>query len=280
MLVKAAQQRGINLRQSYRKVGKKALIMQGRYSRASQMRRAAKQTKKLKVYLGRVTRDIERKASKPDEALVKLLQQANQLLEQQRHDKHKIYSVHAQEVECISKGKAHKRYEFGNKASFVVTSKNSWLVGAQSLEGNPYDGHTLEDALGQAERITKISKKKIKNVYTDQGYRGHGIKDKNIIVCGRIPKSATRSRRYWMLRGAAIEPSIGHLKSDHRLSRNYLKGVAGNQANVILAACGYNLAKLLAWFCCAWRNYVVLVTKQFKFISIRVNCFDLGLSRG
>lgn len=250
MLVVAAEKRGITLRQSYRKVGKKALIMQGRYSHARQMKRSAKQTRKLKTYLGRVVRDIGRKAPNQDEVLSQLLNRANRLLTQQRHDKNKLYSVHADEVECIAKGKVHKRYEFGNKASFISTSKSNWLVSAQSLKGNPYDGHTLAGALKHVKSLTKRTPK---NAYCDQGYRGHGIdSETRIVICGKIPKRASRAVRKWMKRRAAIEPIIGHLKSDNRLSRNYLKGTQGNEVNVVLAAAGYNLAKLLAWFYCVW----------------------------
>ena len=254
-LVVAAEGRDIKLRQSYRKVGKKALIMQGRYSHARQMKRAARQTRKLKTYLGRVVRDIDRKATDKDEELGDLLSLAVRLLAQQKKDKNKLYSVHATEVECIAKGKVHKRYEFGNKASFVTTSKSNWLVGAQSLQGNPYDGHTLENALTQ---VKEVAGRTPKNAYCDQGYRGHGINGTTVIkIVGRIPKRATRATRKWMKRRAAIEPTIGHLKSDHRLTRNYLKGVEGKQANVVLAAAGYNLAKLLAWFYCAWILWVI-----------------------
>lgn len=250
VLVVAAERNGIKLRQSYRKVGKKALIMQGRYSHARQMKRSAKQTRKLKTYLGRVVRDIERKAPKQGEPLTELLNRAKRLLAQQRQDKNKLYSIHAEEVECIAKGKVHKRYEFGNKASFVSTSKSNWLVSAQSLSGNPYDGHTLASALKHTEKMTNRAPK---NIYCDQGYRGHGVESETkIIICGKIPKRATRAARKWMKRRAAIEPIIGHLKTDNRLSRNYLKGTQGNEANVVLAAAGYNLAKLLAWFCWAW----------------------------
>lgn len=249
-LVIAAEERGIKLRQSYRKVGKKALIMQGRYSHARQMKRSARQTRKLKTYLGRVMRDIDRKVADKDESLADLLSLAIRLLAQQKKGKNKLYSVHAQEVECIAKGKVHKRYEFGNKASFVTTSKSNWLVGAQSLQDNPYDGHTLENALNQ---VKTISGRSPKNAYCDQGYRGHGVESSTVIkIVGRIPKRATRAARHWMKRRASIEPTIGHLKSDHRLSRNHLKGIEGNQANVLLAAAGYNLAKLLVWFYCVW----------------------------
>lgn len=166
--VVAAEEEGIKLRQSYRKVGKKALIVRGRYSHARQMKRAAKQTRKLETYLGRVIRDIERKTDRKDEVLQTLLDRANRLHVQQRQDKHKLCSAHAEEVECIAKGKVHKRYEFGNKASFVTTSKSNWVVGAQRLKGNPYDGHTLKSAL---EQVQVIVGRAAKTAHCDQGYR-------------------------------------------------------------------------------------------------------------
>ena len=132
-LVREAQRRGIVLRQSYRRVGKKAFIMQGRYATARQMKRSARQTRKLKTYLGRVMRDIDRKYDGSDEGMQALLKRCARLLNQQRHDKNKLYSVHEPDVRCIAKGKVHQRYEFGAKASLVTTSKGNWLVGAQSL---------------------------------------------------------------------------------------------------------------------------------------------------
>ena len=143
----------------------------------------------------------------------------------------------------------HKPYEFGQKASFVTTSSGNWVIGAQSLTDNPYDGHTLLDALKQAEEFTGVVPE---FAYVDQGYRGHKVVGKTKVhIVGRIPKRAKRSVRGWMKRRASIEPSIGHLKSDYRLSRNFLKGEAGDRANVVLAASAYNLAKLLKWFYCA-----------------------------
>jgi len=247
-LVREAQQRNIPLRQSFKKVGKKAFIMQGRYASAKQMKRAAKQTRKLKTYLGRLTRDIQRKAPSMDEDLSILVQRSERLLNQKRHDKNKLYSIHEPEVRCIAKGKIHKRYEFGSKASFVTTSKDNWVVSAQSLD-NPYDGHTLESALDQTARFTGITPQ---HAYCDMGYRGHKLKgDTKIHLVGKIPKTASKSLRKWMKRRAAVEPIIGHLKSDYRLNRNHLKGKSGDHANVILAAAAYNMAKLLAWFYCA-----------------------------
>ena len=135
-LVREAKRLRLRLRQTYRFVGKRTLVMQGRYAHARQSKRAAKMTRKLKTFLGRVVRDIRRKISHTDNGvqfakLHVLLERADRLLAQTRSSKNKLYSVHAPEVECICKGKVHKRYEFGCKASFVTTSKNNWIVGAQ-----------------------------------------------------------------------------------------------------------------------------------------------------
>jgi len=249
-LIRKAEQLNIPLRQSYRFVGKKALFMQGRYAHARQMKRAAKMTRRLKTILGRVVRDIERKAPETkgqivDESLRGLLALACRLLAQTRTSKNKIYSIHAPEVQCIAKGKAHKRYEFGCKSSIATTSKSNWIVGAHALDGNPYDGHTLEGAIAQIERLTK---KVPDDVIVDKGYQGHGYEGSATVhVVRTIPKRATRAVRRMLKRRAAVEPTIGHLKSDNRLSRNHLAGKTGDQINTLLAAAGYNLRKLLRW---------------------------------
>ena len=267
-LVRAAKQRNIRLRQSYHRVGKKALIWQGRYASARQGKRARAQQRKLKTYLGRVVRDIRRKHPDPDASLQILLHRAERLLVQQRKDKNKIYSVHAPEVECIAKGKLHKRYEFGCKASIATTSAGNWMVGAQSLPGRPYDGHTLTGALAQVHQLTGHMPKA---AFVDQGYRGHKHPGQTQIhVVGRLPKTATRSFKRWLKRRTAIEPCIGHLKADHRMTRNHLKGAQGDAINVILAAAGYNLAKLLdwiAWLCRILRLVPLNPTKQRLFAS-------------
>jgi IS5 family transposase len=164
-LVREAHKHSIPLRQSFKKVGKKAFIMQGRYASAKQMKRAAKQTRKLKTYLGRLTRDIQRKTPLMDEQLTVLIERSNRLLKQKRNDKNKLYSIHEPDVRCIAKGKIHKRYEFGSKASFVTTSKDNWVVSAQRLD-NPYDGHTLENALNQVSELTGITPQ---DAYCDMG---------------------------------------------------------------------------------------------------------------
>ena len=254
VLVKMALDRGINLRQSYVRVGKRAFARQNRYAHARQMKRAKRECRSLKTYLRRTVSDIKRKMDTDDTALVRYLAMADKLLAQERTSKNKLYSVHAPEVECIAKGKVHKRYEFGNKVSIASTSQGNWIVGVQSLQGNPYDGHTLSHVIEQVERLTK---KTPGTVYCDAGYRGHGYQGgSNIKVVRKLPKRATRAQKRWLKRRAAIEPIIGHMKNDHRMDRNYLKGVEGNRANAILAAIGYNLAKLLAWFYCVLRKWV------------------------
>ena len=249
-LVRRAQSLGLALRQNYRFKGKKLLAKQGRYAHARQMKRAAKMTRQLKTILGRVLRDIERKAAKfqgqiADEPLRELVALAERLLAQTRTSKNKVYSVHAPEVECIAKGKAHKRYEFGCKTSVATTSKSNWIVGAHALHGNPYDGHTLSGAIGQVERLTGHAPH---DVMVDQGYRGHGYEGSaSVHVVRTIPKRATRALRRMLKRRAAIEPTIGHLKSDNRMNRNYLTGREGDKINALLSAAGYNLRKLLRW---------------------------------
>ena len=244
LLVAAAQERGIELRQSYKRLGKTALVMQGRYAHARQMKRAQRQTKKLKTYLGRVIRDIRRKCPEPDEDLAILLERAERLHRQQRHDKGKLYSMHAPEVQCIAKGKAHKKYEFGCKVSVASTSKDNWIVGIDALQGNPYDGHTLKAALKQVERLTGWT---VGNAYCDRGYQGNPrvLNKATVHVCRGRKKSMSRTDWKWVKRRVAVEPLIGHLKADHRMERNYLKGVTGDRMNALLAGCGFNIRKLL-----------------------------------
>ena len=250
-LVTVAQRRGIVLRQSYTRVGRWTLTSQQRYASAQQFRRARRMTKRLHTLLGRVVRDIQRKTTQYDGELMELLQRAERLLAQQRQDREKLYSVHAPEVECLAKGKVQKRYEFGCKVSVTSTSRGNWIVGARALHGNPYDGHTLAGALQQVERL---SGQKPQTVFVDLGYRGHGVEAASTIhVVPRKRRHLARSLRRWMNRRAAIEPVIGHLKSEHRMERNRLKGRVGDQLNAVLSACGFNLRKLLrAFFCLDW----------------------------
>ncbi len=248
VLVREAKRAGIELRQSYVRVGKRASQKQGRYASAQQLKRARKETKKLRTYLGRVIRDIPRKAAlggtELSPKLSQYLERAGRIHQQQREDKHKLYSMQAPEVECIAKGKEHKKYEFGCKVSVVTTSKQGWVVGIAALHGNPYDGHTLKAAHAQVEKLTGV---KPTEIFVDRGYRGsqHHPEDAQVYLSGR--KLSGRLKRL-LRRRSAIEPVIGHLKQDHRIKRNYLHGPDGDCINALLGGCGFNLRKLLRVF--------------------------------
>jgi len=250
-LVKLAARWKLKLRQSYRRVSKAALVDCGRFFHARQAKKAKRQIRKLKTYLRRVRNDIARKIAGQttlEREFEVLLALADRLLSQKRDDKNKLYSLHAPEVECIAKGKAHKKYEFGNKASFASTSREGFVVGAMGLHGNPYDGHTLSGQLEQTARLCGLEAFE-GDAFVDLGYRGHGYGGPaRIHVCGRGVKRAEADRRLkrWRQRRAAIEPVIGHMKNDGRLGRNWLRGEQGDRTNVILSACGWNLRLILA----------------------------------
>ncbi len=241
-LVKAAKLRDIALRQNYNRLSRQMLAQQSRYAHAKQMKRARRCTKKLHTFLGRVIRDIERKCPTPDNERRSLLTIATRIRNQQQKDRKKIYSVHEPAVECISKGKAHKRYEFGCKVSVAATSRGGWFLGAKALHGNPYDAHTLIDAIQQVERIAR----RPDHVFVDMGYRGHGYSGAvEVHVDKRRRGRTARSLWRWMKRRAAVEPGIGLLKQEHRMDRNRLKGTVGDRINAILSAAGMNFHKLV-----------------------------------
>ncbi|MDY0096370.1 MAG: IS5 family transposase [Candidatus Vecturithrix sp.] len=243
VLIRLAKRMHIDLRQSYERTGKKVFLKQVRYASAGQYNRAKKETKKLKTILGRVIHDIERKCSAPGGRLLRVLNIAKAIFTQKRADKNKVYSVHAPEVECIAKGKVHKKYAFGCKVSMVSSSKDNWILAIDALHGNPFDGHTLKDALHQVKQNTDWQPL---HAYCDRGYRGvaRDIPDTEVHLSGKKKKSTKASFGKWFARRSAIEPIFGHLKSDHRLDRNHLQGEDGDRMNVILSGCGFNLRKL------------------------------------
>lgn len=245
-LVDAAKNRGIRLRQSYVRVGKKAAIKAGRYAHAKQYKRMRRQLRKLRTYVGRLIRDIRRKAARMDDDLATLLSRAERIRQQQPKDSHKLYSLHEPEVQCISKGKAHKRYEFGQKVAIATTNGGNWVVASRLVPNNPYDGHTLAETLTAIESITGVS---VTDAYVDKGYRGHDYTGSaEVHIAGQRYKRDSRSERRRRRRRSAVEPKIGHLKSDHRMNRCFLAGLRGDAANAVLAAVGSNMRKLLRRF--------------------------------
>jgi IS5 family transposase len=207
----------------------------------------------MSTWLGRLARDITRKIAGAAEAVraafATPLARIAQLLRQRRDDRgrDKIYALHAPEVECIGKGKARTRFEFGCKVSLATTNRpapgGQFVLGARSLPGNPFDGHTLAAQIAQTERITGVT---IERAYVDRGYRGHDADKARVFVSGQR-RGVTPTIRREIRRRAGIEPVIGHMKADGHLGRNFLAGTAGDAINVILAATGHNLRLLRAW---------------------------------
>ncbi len=259
-LVKLAKKLGLDLRQSYVRVGKKALISHQRYAHAKQFKRANRSLRSLRTYLGRTVRDISRQIC-DDEELELIFRRpvylASRVLEQrQRQRGRKVYSLHAPEVECIGKGKAHAPYEFGVKVSIATTLKRSkggqFALHAMALPGNPYDGHTLADVIPDMERSIGGE---IDRILVDAGYRGHNAPQNHkfkVYTAGQ-KRRVTPTIKREMRRRAAVEPVIGHIKTEHRMGRNYLAGPQGDAVNAILAAAGYNFSLLLKWLRVLWR---------------------------
>jgi IS5 family transposase len=253
-LVKLATKTGLDLRQSYVRVGKRALIAHQRYAHAKQFKRANRALRTLKTYLGRTIRDISRQVREDEEldAIFKWpLYQASTVLEQrQRQRGRKIYSLHAHEVECIGKGKAHAPYEFGVKVSVATTLNRSkggqFALHAKALPGNPYDGHTLQTVVPDIERTIG---NQLERILADAGYRGHTapLSHKFRVFTAGQKRRVTPAIKREMRRRSAIEPVIGHIKGEHRMGRNYLAGEDGDAINAILAAAGYNFSLLIKW---------------------------------
>jgi IS5 family transposase len=259
-LVRLAHETGVVLRQSYARVGKRALIQYQRYAHAKQFKRANNRLRRLRTVLGCVIRDVTRKiAARPElaEVFALPLSLARRVKDQRQRERgRKVYSLHAPEVECIGKGKAHKPYEFGVKVS-VATPLNrcaggQFVAHVKALPGNPYDGHTLGAVLPEIERTLGAE---LVRVVTDAGYKGHTApKEKRlrVYVAGQKRGLSAAIKRAFRRR-AAVEPTIGHLKGEHRMGRNYLAGAQGDAINAVLAAVGYNFRLLLRWlaFLCA-----------------------------
>src|SRR5664279_1882002 len=244
-LVRLARARGIKLRQSYARVGKFALIKHQRYAHAKQFKRANKALRRIRTLLGRVIRDIRRKiADNPslDDTFALPLSLAHQVRDQrQRQRGKKIYSLHAPEVECIGKGKAHKPYEFGVKVSVVTPLRHSrggqFVAHVAALPGNPYDGHTLATVIPAMQAIIGNT---LDRVIADAGYRGHNASPEYRfrVYTASQKRGVTDQIKRAFKRRAAVEPVIGHLKDDHRMGRNYLAHSSGDAINAVLAAVG------------------------------------------
>jgi IS5 family transposase len=262
---------GIKWDHSYRRKTQELLyILRTRSNRLTQQRRKAE--RRLKTYAGRLIREFERKA---DRIWVKAYREEldlyKRVLSQQRHDKNKIYSLHDPTVLCIGKGKAHKKWEFGRKASVAMTRDSGVIVGAVSFEENLWDGDTLDLTLIQA---MEISEKEYRSALVDRGYQGRSnVSGVEILPPHRKKKTGTyyrqRKDRLRFARRAAIEPVIGHLKNDFRMARCFLKGALGASQNLMLAAAAWNLKK--------WINESSFCLNFARLFRTLVDSFRAGL---
>jgi IS5 family transposase len=258
-LVRHAKRHGVALRQSYARLGKIALIRHQRYAHAKQFKRANRALKTLRTQLGRVLRDIRRKIKDNADlaaALAAKLALATRVHAQQPKQRgQKVFSLHAPEVECIGKGKAHKPYEFGVKVSVATPIQRckggQFVAHVAALPGNPYDGHTLAKVVPDITRQIGVN---LQRLIADAGYRGHNApkgQGLSVFTSGQ-KRGVTEKIKRELRRRSAVEPVIGHLKSDHRMDRNHLKGRAGDAANALLAAIGYNFRLLINWIRLLW----------------------------
>lgn len=247
-LVKAAQAHGIKLRQNYNRVAPRLAVQVGRYAHAKQFKRMRHALRTLRSRVGRVHRDVQRQiASLPEKAraqVQELLQRTHRILTQAPKDKNKLYALHAPEVECIGKGKARTPYEFGVKVSVATTLKEGVVVGMRSMPGNPYDGHTLAQALEQVGILTGTDRPPAVAI-VDKGYKGVEIEGVRILRSGQ-KRGITKTLKAMIKRRSAIEPAIGHMKMDGCLARNPLKGALGDAIHAVMCGAGHNLRLILA----------------------------------
>lgn len=268
-LVGLAREAGIGLRQNYNRLAPRLAGQVGRYAHARQFKRMRKALRRLKGYTGRVLRDIERQLGKVPEGalrarLVEMIALVNRLLAQKPKDKKKLYSLHEPAVDCISKGKAHKRYEFGTKVSVATTNRGGFVVGMRALSGNPYDGHTLAEALEQVEILTD---QKPEFAFVDRGYRGHGVENVKVFLSG-ARRGVTRTIAKLLRRRSAIEPMIGHMKNDGRLTRCPLKGTDGDAIFAVLCGCGHNIRMILRHLRITICQLIWLITKLCQGVGV------------
>jgi len=251
-LNRSAKRHGIRLRQSFLRIATRARRDAARLMNTRGHSQGLRWIRKMRTWLGRLIRDIRRRiAGDPalEAVFATALERTERIHAQQPGDKGKLYALHAPEVECIGKGKARTRYEFGVKTSIATTNERAkggqFVLGAQALPGNPYDGHSLA---GQIDQVARLTGTTVKRAYVDRGYRGHKIEREGLdITISHTRGIASPTIRREMRRRAGIEPVIGHLKDDGHLERNHLAGPDGDATNAILCAAGHNMRLLARW---------------------------------
>jgi IS5 family transposase len=262
-----ADKEGIDLRQTYTRTVKKLSHKQRFKNTKNGAKEARKANKKIKVIAGRLVRELARKL--PLDVLgiyLPRLKLYQRVISQQRGDSNKIYSLHEPNVKCYSKGKEHKKFEFGSKASILVDQSTGIIMGAINFTETLHDSKTIPEALEQYKRLTG---KEPAEVFVDRGYRGITEYKGSKIHVPKPDKNITRAKRKKHSRRAAIEPVIGHLKTDYRLCRNFLKGILGDLMNLILSAAAMNFKRAIN----LWRTEA---NRSWQLIRI-INMLVLGI---
>jgi transposase, IS5 family len=272
-----AEEQGIELRQSYRCTIKKLARDQRFRRHPKNFWRARKADRKMKTIAGRLAREMERKL--PAGLYQTELALFKKILAQKRNDTDKIYSLHEPHVNCISKGKEHKKYEFGSKVSIITTKRSGVIIGALNIPKNDYDAHTVDPAFEQQQRLTGIT---LKRAFMDRGYRGISlVRGTKIEIPKAFNKSINGYQQQQLKKGfkrrAAIEPKISHLKEDHRLGRNYYKGIKGDNINVMLAAAGMNFKRMMNIFKKMFLAFLFYIQKYLLEVLWPENPYNLNL---
>ncbi|VVM17636.1 ISPg7, transposase [uncultured Gammaproteobacteria bacterium] len=273
-LNKLAKRHGIQQRRTYVKEVKNCRLSIRHFRHVKKRAKAKKALTRLRTIANKLIRELQRKL--PTHSLFETYQKDflfyQQVLAQQPKDKNKIYSLHEPDVYVIAKGKDHKQYEYGNKVSIVSTKDTNIIVGVASHDKNIHDSKTLTVAISHA---NSNRNKPIKQAVCDRGYVGAKIVlGANIILPKKALKRDNRyqrdKKRKLCKRRAAIEPIIGHLKSDFRLSRNLLKGQVGDEINVLMAACAWNLKKwlVIATIFLFWQKLGLFFVKYLRFFAV------------
>lgn len=263
-LNKIAKSHGIQQRRTFFKEVKKLRLDIRHFRHVKKRSKARRALKRLRTIARALIRELRRML--PAYCLFEFYQKDflfyERVLDQKPKDKNKIYSLHEKQVYCIAKGKDHKQYEYGNKVSIASTAKGNLIIGVVSHEKNMHDSHTLPEILNHIEQSRGAA---VKQAVVDRGYRGKKEVNGTEII---LPKKALKKdnryqrdkKRKQCRRRAAIEPIIGHLKSDYRLSRNFLKGIAGDEINLLLAATAWNLKKWLIAFLALFFPWILTST--------------------
>ena len=268
-----SQTENIKQRQSYARVSKQLLQDTYNSDHPRRKKKAKQAQKKLRTIAGRVVRELEREL--PEHVLPGYQEELvlfKKVLNQERTDKGKIYSIHKPFTACIAKGKAHKKYEYGNKTGIVVNPKELVILGVEAYEGNPHDSRTIEPLLNQIENNFAYLPEEV--VY-DRGGRGRAyLKGVKISTPKKPKKTDTqyqkRKERKKFRRRAAIEPVIGHLKSDFRMAQNYLYGSSSPKINAMLAATGWNLKKMMEKLKNEVKKKYLSLVFRLKYLSLNL----------